>query len=78
MGRSMNLLVIAGALLALIGLAGLAMPVFTTPQTTEVARIGDLHVDAKQDKTHSIPPLVSGGALVLGVILMGGGLLRRS
>jgi hypothetical protein len=78
MGRTLNVLVIAGALLALAGLIGLAMPVFTTPETTEVARIGDLHVDAKQNKTHAIPPLVSGGALALGIVLMGGGLLRRS
>jgi hypothetical protein len=74
----MNMLVIAGALLALAGIVGLAMPVFTTPQTSEVARVGDLHIDAKENTTHVIPPLVSGGALALGIVLMGGGLLRRS
>lgn len=78
MGRTMNMLVIAGALLALAGIVGLAMPVFTTPQTSEVARVGDLHIDAKENTTHVIPPLVSGGALALGIVLMGGGLLRRS
>ncbi len=77
MGRSMNMLVIAGALLVLLGVAGLAVPVFTTPQTSEVARIGDLHVEAKEDKTHVVPPLVAGGALVLGIVLLAGGLFRR-
>jgi len=46
MGRSMNGLLIVGALLALLGIAGLAMPVFTTSQTSEVAKIGDLRVES--------------------------------
>jgi len=78
MGRSMSFVVILGAILVLAGIAGLAMPVFNTTQNQEVAHIGDLHVDAKESTTHFIPPLVSGGALVLGVILMGGGLMRRA
>jgi hypothetical protein len=78
MGRSMNMIVIAGAILVLVGIAGLAMPVFDTTQNKEVAHIGDLHVDAKESTTHFIPPLVSGGALVLGMILIGGGLMRRA
>ena len=78
MGRSMNIIVIAGAILVLVGIAGLAMPVFNTTQNQEVAHIGDLHVDAKESTTHFIPPLVSGGALALGIILVAGGLFRRA
>lgn len=78
MGRSMNMLMIAGAVLALLGVAGLAMPVFTTQQTTEVARLGDLKVQAREETSHAIPPLVSGSALVLGIILIGGGFYRRA
>jgi len=78
MGRSMNIVVIVGALLVLVGVAGLAMPVFNTTQNQEVAHIGDLHVDAKESTTHFIPPLVSGGALALGIILVAGGLFRRA
>ena len=77
MGRSTNILVIFGALLALLGIVGLAIPVFTTTQTNEVARIGDLKIQTQENASHAIPPLVSGGALVLGIILIGGGLFRR-
>ncbi len=78
MGRSLNMLVISGAILALLGIAGLAIPVFSTQQTTEVAKIGDLHIDAQEHHYYAIPPIVSGGALVLGIILLGGGLYRRT
>ena len=77
MGRSMNGLMIIGAVLALLGLIGLAIPVFTTRETKDVARIGDLKVQATQDTAHVVPPLVSGGALVVGVVLMGAGFYRR-
>ena len=77
MGRSLNMLVIAGALLALLGIIGLAMPVFTTQQTSEVAHIGDLKIESRESTPHVIPPLVSGGALALGVILLVGGLYQR-
>jgi hypothetical protein len=73
----MNGLVIAGAIIALLGLAGIAVPYFTTTQTKDVAKIGSLHVQAQQDTGHTIPPLLSEGALALGVILMGAGLLQR-
>jgi len=73
----MNGLMIIGAFLALLGLIGLAVPVFTTRETKDVARIGDLKVQATQDTAHAVPPLVSGGALVVGLVLMGAGFYRR-
>jgi hypothetical protein len=73
----MNGLMIIGAFLALLGLIGLAIPVFTTRETRDVARIGDLKVQATQDTAHIVPPLVSGGALVVGIVLMGAGFYRR-
>ena len=78
MGRSINIVVVVGAILVLLGIAGLAMPVFNTQQNQEVAHIGDLHVDAKETTTHVVPPLVSGGALALGIVLIVGGLYRRA
>jgi hypothetical protein len=72
-----NGLVIGGAILALLGLVGLAIPVFTTQQTKEVARIGDLKLETKEDTSHVVPPIVSGGALVVGVILIGAGVYQR-
>ena len=73
----MNGLIMGGVALALLGLIGLAIPVFTTQQTKEVAKIGDLKVQTTENTAHVIPPLVSEGALALGVILIGAGLYRR-
>lgn len=76
MGRSTNILMILGALLALLGVVGLATPQFSTLQTNDVAQIGDLKVQTQESTSHTIPPLVGGGALALGLILLGGGLYR--
>lgn len=73
-----NGLTMIGAVLAVLGLIGLAVPYFTTQETKEVARIGDLKLQATEHKTYAIPPIVSGGALVLGVILIGAGVYRRA
>jgi hypothetical protein len=72
-----NGLVIGGAILALLGLVGLAIPVFTTQQTKEVARIGDLKLETKENTSYVVPPLASGGALVIGVILIGAGFYQK-
>jgi len=70
-------LVIGGATLALIGVLMLAIPVFTTQSTNDLAKIGDLKLQATESRSYVIPTLVSGGALVLGVVLIGAGLLQR-
>lgn len=72
-----NGLTIGGAILVLVGLAGFALPIFTTQQTTDVVRIGDLKIQATESTSHVIPPLVSGGVLVLGIVLIGAGLFSR-
>jgi hypothetical protein len=69
---------IGGAILALIGLLGLAVPYITTQQTKDVATLGDLKLQTTEAKSYSIPPLVSGGALVLGLVLVGAGLYRKT
>jgi len=76
MGR-MNGLVIGGVILVLLGLLGFAIPIFTTQQTKEVAKIGDLKLQTTESTAHVIPPMVSGGALVLGIVLIGAGLYTR-
>ncbi|MBL8689735.1 MAG: hypothetical protein JNL04_11580 [Rhodospirillaceae bacterium] len=72
-----NGLTMIGAILAVLGLIGLAVPYFTTQETKEVARIGDLKLQATEQKTYSIPPLVAGGALLVGVVLIGASVYRR-
>jgi hypothetical protein len=74
----MSGLMIAGALLVLLGLAGIAVPYFETSQTKDVAKIGDLKIQANENTGHTIPPLLSEGALALGVILLIAGVLRRA
>jgi hypothetical protein len=78
MGRSpMSGLMIGGAVLLLLGLLGFAVPYFTTQQTKDVAKVGDLKLQTTEQTTYAVPPLVSGGAMVLGVVLLGAGLYRR-
>jgi hypothetical protein len=69
-GFTMNGLMVAGAALALLGVIGFAVPIFTTQQTSEVARVGDLKLQSTETRSHTIPPIASGGAVVLGVVLM--------
>ena len=69
--------VFAGAILVLLGLLGIAVPMFTTEQTKEVAHIGDLKIQATESKTYTVPTLVSGGAMLLGLVVLGAGLYRK-
>lgn len=73
----MNALTSTGVVLALLGLLGLAVPVFSTQHTTQVAKIGDIKLQTTQRQWYSVPPLLSGGALVLGVVLIGAGVYRK-
>lgn len=74
---SINGLVIAGTVLIAAGLVGFAVPIFTTQHTTEVARIGDLKLEATESKSYVVPPLLSGSVLVAGAILLGAAFFRR-
>jgi hypothetical protein len=76
MGR-MNGLMIIGMFFVVAGLLGFAIPVFETRETEEVARIGDLTLQSTEDTSHRIPAILSGGVLVLGVILVGTGLYQK-
>jgi hypothetical protein len=68
---------IVGAFLTLLGLIGLAIPVFTTQQTRDVAKIGDLKIQTTQDTSFVIPPLLSGGTLVVGIVMFGASFFRK-
>ncbi len=65
-----------GILLLVAGLLGFAIPIFTTQQTTDVARLGDLKVQATETRTHVVPPLLAGGAIVVGIVLLIAGTYR--
>lgn len=70
-------IVIFGAIIALLGLLAFAIPSFNTEKTEDVAKLGDLKVQAKTEETHVIPPIVSEGAIVLGLLLVGAGLVMN-
>jgi hypothetical protein len=79
MTRSANAgLLVIGAVLVLLGIAGIAIPSFTTSDTRDVAKVGDLKVQAKEDTPHFIPPAVAEGAVLVGVVLLGAGFIRRA
>lgn len=74
----MNGLMIAGVILVIAGLLGFAIPVFTTQKTEDVARIGPMKIQTTEDTSHSIPPILSGGVLALGVVLIGMGMYKKT
>ena len=59
-------IVLAGAVIALLGLLGLAIPVFSTSQTKDVAKIGDLKIQANEETSHVVPPMLAAERWSLG------------
>jgi Flp pilus assembly protein CpaB len=73
----MKPLVMIGAILALLGLLALVAPEFTTNQSKNVATLGDLKIQANEQTSHTIPTVVGGAALIVGLVLVAGGLYRK-
>lgn len=74
----MKPIVIVGAIIALLGLLSLAVPEFTTNETKNVVTLGDLKVQATEPTSHTVPPIASGAAIIVGLVLLGSGLYRKS
>ena len=68
---------LAGAMLVLLGILGFAVPIFTTHQTKEVAKLGDLKLETTQSTDHAVPQMLSGGVLALGVVLLAMGFYQK-
>lgn len=73
----MSGLMIGGIVLVILGVLGFAIPIFTTQQTTDVARIGDLKLQATESKSYVIPPIASGAALLVGIVLIGAAVYQK-
>ena len=73
----MKSIIILGAVIALAGLVGFAAPSFNTEKTQDVVKFGDLKVQAKTEQPHVIPPVLSEGAIVLGVLLIAAGVVMN-
>jgi len=74
----MKPIVMVGLIIAVLGVLGLAIPEFTTNDTRNVVTVGDLKVQATEPTSHSVPPIVAGAAIVIGLMLTGGGLYQKS
>jgi len=70
-------LMIGGAVLTLLGVLGLAVPEFATHDTKDVASIGGFRIQTVAVTPHAVPAVLSGGALAVGIVLVGAGLYRR-
>jgi hypothetical protein len=77
MSGSKNGLMLIGAIIAVMGLLAIAVPAFTTERTKDIAKIGDLKLQTKEETTHWIPPFVGPVVLGLGIVLVGAGALVR-
>jgi predicted transporter len=66
-----------GAIIALLGVLGLAIPVFTTSQTRDVASLGDIKIQSTEQSTHVVPVALSASGLLLGLVLIGAGVYTR-
>ena len=73
----MNKLTIGGSVLIVLGVLGFAIPMFTTEQTKDVVKVGDLKIQTTESTPHAIPPFLSGGAVALGIVLIGASLYRK-
>lgn len=65
----MRALTIVGIILVVLGIAGFVIQGITVTSTEEVADIGPLEIQEEQQETYPIPPLASGAAILVGVIL---------
>jgi len=68
-------IIIFGGIIALFGLITFVIPSFNTEQTKDVAKLGDLKLQTKSEQTHFVPPMLSEGAIALGLLMIGAGLL---
>ncbi len=73
-----NPLLIAGIVVALLGFVAFAIGGFSFHQQETKLQVGDLKVTADTQHNVPIPPVVSIGAIVVGLVLVGLGAMRRN
>ena len=73
----MKILTTSGVILAVLGLLGFAIPMFTTQQTKDIANIGDLKLQTTEKTSHVVTPMLAGGTLILGLVLIGVGVTQK-
>jgi hypothetical protein len=66
-----------GGLLVMLGIFGLALPRFTTSQTTDLASVGSIKFQNKTISHHMVSQPLTIAALLLGFALIGAGAYAR-
>ena len=66
----MNATRVTGIVLIVAGVAGFLMGSFSFNQDTTAAKLGPLQLTVKEKKTVDIPRWLSGGAILLGAIVL--------
>lgn len=72
-----NPLLIAGMVIAVLGFLAFALGGFSITQRETKLQVGDLKVTAETQRNFPIPPIVSIGAIVIGVVLIGAAVMRN-
>ena len=65
-----SIISLLGIILIIFGIASFAYMGFTYTSREKVAEIGNIQVTADTQKTISIPPVLSGLSLVVGIVLV--------
>jgi amino acid transporter len=73
----MNNLSIFAVILIALGILGVATPYFATTSTKDVVTLGDMKLQSTDTTWHAVPVELAGGAIVLGIILLGVGIYRK-
>jgi hypothetical protein len=66
----MKPMVLAGIVLAVLGVAALAYQGFSYTSRDTVLEVGDLKVDTERERSVALPPIVGIGAVVGGIVLI--------
>jgi uncharacterized membrane protein len=70
-------MVLAGIVLAVLGIAAIAYQGFSYPSRDTLVQVGDVKIATERQKSVSVPPAAGIALIVGGVVLIGLGSRRR-
>jgi hypothetical protein len=73
----MKAITVVGIVIALTAMIAMASPAFTTAQTKDIAKIGDVKLQSTEESTHVIPMALSVSLLAFGLVLVGAGVYTK-
>lgn len=72
-----NAVTIMGALLILAGIGVFAFQGYSYTKEEQVLKFGELEVTAQRKEHVHLPPILGGAAIVVGVVLVAIGIIRK-